>query len=1124
MNRFLIYFLSVLLISCAETDTTSDTKTASAKKTDTPNFKIFEKITSSSSGITFANNLKENVGTLENLFDFDYFYNGAGVGIADINNDGLEDIFFTGNQVPNKLYLNKGNLIFEDISETAGINTGKHWSNGVTFADVNEDGLLDIYVSQGGPRQAENRGNLLYINLGENRFRESATQYNLADTGISTQAAFFDYDKDGDLDCVVSNENELYGLDPQRFFASMKLGDNLAKSSIQLYENTGKTFKKVTKKAGLLRPAFGLGLVVSDINNDGWLDMYVANDYYVPDVMYINNKDGTFTDKIKEQTSQVSFYGMGVDVADINNDNLQDIFVLDMAASDHVRSKTLMASMNESRFLMLTEELGFQHQYMFNSLQLNRGNDRFDNVVQQAHIAKTDWSWAGLMADFDNDADRDVYVTNGYRRYALDNDLQNQVKETQRAFNGNVPQEAKQKLYDAMPTEKLSNLLFVNKGDLEFENQAYQWGLSVPSYSNGAAYADLDNDGDLDLVINNIDDEALLFKNNTSEESLGNYLSIDTKGLLSEDFAKITVITAQETQVAEVLRTRGYLSAVSTVVHFGLGDATSIDKVIVQWPSGKRQELTDVTANQKLIVKESEATGTGLAVFEPNDSPDYAVGSALNTHFAKAKKPYGLSFTHKENVFNDFTKEVLLPYKQSTLGPCVVKGDVNGDGIEDIFVGGAAGQTGQLFVQTATGFALKKVVALEKDKAYEDLGAIFFDAEGDGDQDLLVVSGGNEFAENDKFLENRLYLNDGKGTLTSANFDTNGDHRFEYSKSVVTLDYDQDGDQDVVIGNRIKPGHFPVSAASVLYRNENGIFTDVTSEVIPSLLNFGIVNDIIATDFDGDGLRDLIAVGEWSSIGMFKNTGTGFDRVDSTMGLGEERGWWFSITETDVNADGLPDYIVGNIGKNVKYKASKESPFKVFASDFDDNGTFDIVLSAEYNGNYVPARGKKCSTQQMPFISEKFKTYNEFANATLADIYGEKINTAYQKEVTTFSSKLLLNRGEGIFVAKDLPGLAQSGPILSVVQEDFNGDGFLDLILGGAIYETEVETPRYDASDGVVLLSNKIDGYTSISGVASGLRLEGNIKSLELVSHKGLHKKILLAGVNNGALQIVDLE
>lgn len=1108
MRYLVLLSLGFFFLGCQENATKKD---ADAVVTKSTSVKLFEKISSTTSGITFSNNLKEDVASLENLFDFDYFYNGAGVGIADINNDGLQDIFFAGNQVPNKLYINKGDLVFEDVSESAGINAGKQWANGVTFADVNADGLLDIYVSQGGPKQAQDRKNLLYVNLGDNRFRESANQYNIADTGISTQSVFFDYDADGDLDLVVSNENEFYGLDPQRFFASMKIQKNLEKSSVQLYENKGDIFEKVTKKSGLLNAAFGLGITVSDINNDGLLDIYIANDYYVPDAMYINNGDKTFTDRIKEYTKQVSFYGMGVDIADINNDRLQDIFVLDMAASDHVRSKTLMASMNESRFDLLTKDLGFQHQYMFNSLQLNVGNNSFTNVVQQSKMAKTDWSWAGLLVDLDNDGDRDVYVTNGYRKYALDNDLQNQVRETQRAFNGNVPAEVKQKLYDAMPTEKLSNVVYKNQGDLSFKQVGYQWGLSVPSYSNGGAYADLDNDGDLELVVNNIDDKALLFKNLSVEKKAGNYLRIKLEGKTSEPFAKVTINYGDKTQVYEAKRAKGYLSATEDVAHFGLGDVEKVDEVVITWLSGKQKVYKNITANTTLVSNEKEAIATAKGVFEDYyDSSKYA--------FAKANSTLGINFKHTENDFNDFNKEVLLPYKQSSLGPFMSKGDVNGDGLEDFYIGGASGQLGKLYIQNATGFVGKDLPKLSK--VQEDMESLFVDVDGDDDQDLIVLSGGTEFQEESKAHQNRLYLNDGAGVMTMVPLDAG----LFNSKSITALDFDQDGDQDLVIGNRIKPQHYPEYQGSQLLENTNGTFKDVTQEKARDLVNFGMINKVITTDFDNDGMEDFIAVGEWTGIGFFKNDNGQFTNISNTLGLDKEKGWWFSVVETDVNKDGYKDYVIGNIGDNVKYKASKEKPFKVFATDFDDNGSFDLVLSNDYNGTYVPARGKECSTQQMPFISEKFETYEAFANASLEDIYGDDLQEAYSAEVTTFSSKLLLSDGTGGFTVSKLPGFAQTAPVLSMVSKDINLDGYEDLILVGNIFETEVETPRYDGGNGTVLLSNTRDGYTVQAPAQSGLFIGGNAKSLLDIKHQGSSKKLLVGGVNNAAVQVVEMQ
>ncbi len=1113
MKYFFTISLVFIFLGCGQEKKKETANTSFKEQEVDKTQNLFELIPSTHSGITFSNTLTENVDSLENLFDFDYFYNGAGVGVVDINNDGLQDLFFTGNQVENKLYLNKGNLQFQDISESAGVNEGKHWANGVTFADVNNDGWMDIYVSQGGPRQSEERENLLYINLKDNRFRESAQEYNLADRGISTQSVFFDFDNDGDLDCVVSNENEFYGLDPQRFFASMKISKNLKKSSVQLYENRENSFSNITEKSNLLRPAFGLGITVSDINNDGWLDIYVTNDYYIPDAMYINNKNGTFSDRIKEYTKQVSFFGMGVDIADINNDNLQDIFVLDMAASDHVRSKTLMASMDEDRFSMLVDDFGFQHQYMFNSLQLNMGNGHFNNTVHQAKMAKTDWSWAGLIADLDNDSHRDVYVTNGYRRYALDNDIQSQVRDTQKAFRGRVPLEVKQKLYDAMPTEKLSNIMFHNDGNLHFKNKGYQWGLAVASYSNGGAYADLDNDGDLELIVNNIDDEAFLFKNTSVEKEIGNYLRVSLEGATSETFAKVTIQYDGKQQIYESKRAKGYLSSTENIAHFGLGDVKAIDMVTVQWMSGKKEILTDVSANTSITFIEENATITDNAIFQELDDQVYA--------FAKANSNYGLDFIHKENKYNDFEKEVLLPYKQSTLGPSMTKGDVNGDGLEDVFIGGASGQAGKLFIQTTQGFEKSNQSAFEADTIQEDMESILFDADQDGDLDLIVVSGGNEFLKDSKAFQNRYYQNNGKGVFSQASFvQEGGNENFYSSKSITIIDYDSDGDSDVIVGNRIQPQHFPVSAPSQIYKNEKGSFSNVTKEIAPELLDFGIINKVITTDFDTDGDQDFIVLGEWSHIGMFKNDQGKFIEVSKEMGLDKEKGWWFTIKETDVNNDGLPDYIVGNIGDNIKYKATQKTPFKVFATDFDDNGTFDLVLSTNYNGNYVPARGKECSTQQMPFISEKFETYNAFANATMQDIYGDKLTTAYQKEVTTFSSKLLLNKGNGSFDISDLPGVAQSSPILSVITKDVNKDGFEDLVVIGNIYETEVETPRYDAGNGVVLLSNQKDGYTALSSSQSGLYIEGNAKNLLNIYHEGLNKELLLIGVNDASLQV----
>lgn len=1092
----------IFVVGCSEKSTSESPIESKSGK----NSPIFQKIQPESSRLLFENTIKEDVSTMENLFNYDYFYNGAGVGVADLNNDDLQDIFFCGNQVNNKLFINKGNFVFDDISENANINQGKIWSNGVTFVDINNDGWLDIYVSQGGPHDRQQRKNLLFVNKQDGSFIEMAESYGLADAGISTQSVFFDFDNDGDLDCLVMNENELYGVDPINL---LKMVEQNAETkyfnSSHLYRNDGGKFIDVTKESGIERPIFGLGLSVSDINNDGWLDFYIASDYYIPDCLFINNHDGTFTDRIKEYTNQISFYGMGMDIADINNDTEQDIFVLDMAANDHVRSKTLMASMNTTRFDYLVKEADFHYQYMFNSLQLHQGENKFSNVAQATSMANTDWSWSVLMSDFDHDSDRDVYITNGYRRYALDNDLQRRVFDAKVKYKGRVPLDVKRQLYESMPSEKLPNILFENRGNLDFVETGKDWGLADHSFSNGVAQADFDNDGDLDLVVNNIDENCFLYKNLAVENNKGNFLKVQTNGVLSESFPKITIKYQGKSQFLEPRRVRGYRSSHEDIAHFGLGDVSVIDTVHVKWLNGHIEEKYNVTANSILSFNENDALAPQK--LEKNSSePFFTKISNIAT---------GLTYNHKENIYDDFEKEVLLPYKQSTLGPFVSKGDANSDQLVDIYIGGASGQSGNLFIQLPNGkFKKHNVPIFTDDKNYEDMQSIFFDFDNDGDEDLFVVSGGNEFAEHSSLYVDRLYLNDGKANFEKADIKalyTNP----KSGKSVDVIDYDKDGDLDILVGNRIIPQNYPNFSSSTLWENKNGQLYDVTTETAPDLVNFGMVNQLISTDFNSDGWADIVVVGEWSGIGFLKNENGSFSQLKN-QSLIQDKGWWFTVQETDVNNDGQPDYLLGNVGLNIKFKATEKKPFKVFANDFDGNGTPDIVLSKQYNGEYVPVRGRECSSQQMPFIQQKFETYSEFANAKLVDIYGEKLNSSYEGEVTEFQSILLLNKGGGVFEKKFLPTEAQLFPTLKVIFKDLNGDGFEDAIVAGNIYETEVETPRLDAFSGLVLLSNGKDGYNALSQAKSGLLLDGNIKDISWV--ETAKKSLIVAAQNNGAL------
>ena len=1108
MYKYSFIFLILLSVCSCKKDSNQNVIKTSNNGNVKKSFSSFEKINSEHSNITFNNKIVDNISTKENLFDFDYFFNGAGVGIEDLNNDGLKDIFFCGNQVPNKLYINKGNLVFEDISKNANINYNKNWSNGVTFVDINNDGWMDIYVSQGGPKNSNERNNLLYINQKDLTFKEQAIVYGINDTGISTQSSFFDFDNDGDLDCIVMNENDYYGLDPLTFYEILNDEKKLIKNCSHIYENKNGKFKNVTKKAGLLKPSFGLGLCVSDINNDGWLDIYLANDYYVPDALYINNKNGTFSDQIKSSTNQVSFYGMGVDIADINNDNLKDIYVLDMASNDHIRSKTLMASMNLNKFNLLTKKLELQYQYMYNSLQLNMGNSKFHNTSQAAGLSKTDWSWAGLIFDYNNDQHEDVYVTNGYRKYALDNDIRTNILKAKQYYKGNVPIEIKNNIYNRLPSEKLPNILFKNKGDLNFENVTSLSDINTPSFSNGAAYSDLDNDGDLDLIVNNIDDEAFLFKNQSIEKGNGNYLKVITKGITSEDFAKVTISFDGKSKSKEAKRVRGYMSSVDKTIHFGLGSVNKVDTLKVFWLSGKSQEFYNIKANTSVTVYEKDAIN--------------AAKNKLKNNYSFKKTNNLISFNHKENKYNDFKKEILLPYKQSTLGPHIALGDANGDKIEDIYIGGAKGQAGQLFIQNKTGFYKVNSQVFKNDSNHEDMESLFFDFDNDGDNDLYVVSGGNEFEENSNYLKDRLYINNGDGVFTKHKF--SGQSPTINGKTLTKIDFDKDGDFDLIIGNRIKQQKYPLFEKSIIYENIDGNLNDVTTEIAKEFENFGIVNKVISTDFNNDGWMDFIAVGEWTHIGLFKNEKGVFKDISSNSKLKNEKGWWYSVSETDVNNDGLKDYIVGNIGLNIKYKSTQEKPLKVFATDFDNNGTHDIVLSYKYNDMQVPLRGRECSSQQMPFIKEKITTFSEYANSSLEDIYGSAINTAYQREVNQFKSLLLINEGNNAFKKIELPFIAQTIPFLDFEIFDFNNDGFEDIIAIGNIYNTEVETPRLDNNYGLVLISNKKDGYDILSPNKTGLYLNGNSKSIKLIKHSGLNKDFVIIGNNNSAIETFELD
>lgn len=1099
-----------LLTACGGDSSTGsndqDSETVAEAQATSP---LFTLLPANETGIHFENQLAEDVNTDQNVLSYQYFFNGAGVAIGDVNNDGLEDVFFTGNSQPNRLYINKGNLKFEDVTDKANIGQNR-WSTGATMVDINGDGHLDIYVcNAGGTRVPAERENWLYVNQGDGTFKESARAFGLNDHNRSTQASFFDYDKDGDLDVFVMNHANYFRIPLRTVLEDLEKPGKLELASSNLYRNDNGKFTKVSKEAGVLRYGYGLGLVTVDINNDGLTDIYQANDYSVPDFMYINNGDGTFTEDLKRHTRQVAWFGMGADIADFNNDGHVDIGVVDMAAADHVRGKTLMLSMDSKAFWTYIEYLGYQYQYMFNALQLNNGDGSFSNIPHMAGIAATDWSWTSLFCDLDNDGFKDYIVTNGYRRYALDNDFRNEMKRLRDANGGAVPAELRAEMYEKMPQIPLPNTIYRNKGDLTFDMVSQDWGLGHKSFSNGAAVADLDQDGDLDFIVNNIDATAFVYRNNSTEKNGNNWLrvKVNTEGPEANGLnSKVLLKYQGATQFQEIMPVRGYESSHGSILHFGLGGTANVDSVIVTFPYGGSAVLTNVAANQLLEVNEAEVKG---APYQPTKS------KPLFARLDPAKM--GLNFKHTENKYDDFTNEILLPHRQSVLGPFLGLGDVNGDGLEDVYVGGALGQTGQLFVQKNGQFAALQG-PWNKDKGFEDMGSHFFDADGDGDKDLYVVSGGTALGPDSPALQDRLYINNGGSWGRSTGLPTmltSGQH-------VSSSDIDGDGDLDLFVGGRVVPGKYPYTPLSYLLENDGaGNFKDVTARRAPELQSIGMINDVVWTDLDGDSDDDMVLAGEWTAIEMLRNDGGNFSRITEESGLAQLKGWWYSLTEADVDGDGDLDLIAGNVGQNNKFHPSLEKPLHVYSDDLDNSGSCDIVLSKYYKGNLVPVRGRECSSEQMPFITEKFPTYTDFAHAKLDEIYTpQKLDAALHLEATEFRSMLLVNDGSGKYTASPLPSRAQIAPVNGAVVLNANNDGIPDLLVAGNMYGAEVETPRYDAGVGLLLRGTGNADFTPLAPYQSGFSVPYDVKDVKALYMGPQLGTVVLLAVNNQSLVV----
>lgn len=1065
-NIVYLTLIMVIAVGCKKDINKNKVSVQETKKTP-----VFELVPETYSTVHFKNTVEETL--YFNFLNYSYIYNGGGVGVGDINNDGLEDIYFSSNQGTNALYLNKGGFIFEDITAKAGVTDAEGWSTGVSVIDINTDGWLDIYVCKSGSLQdSAKRKNKLYINQKDGTFLEQASQYGLASSAFSTQAYYLDFDKDGDIDIYLVNHrpdfNNNVRIDPNI------QTDYQPDSTDQLFENQDGKYIDITQKAGVLNKAWGLSASIGDFNNDNWPDIYVANDFLEPDFLYINNQDGTFTNTILHTLDHISANSMGSDYADVNNDLKPDLIVLDMVAEDHKRSKENMATMSTENFNLLVDA-GYHHQYMSNMLQLNLGNGVYSEIGLLAGIAKTDWSWAPVLADFNNDGYKDLFVTNGILHDLSNQDFRNKMKTNILNLKKVTLEEA----INMMPSAKLSNKMFVNNKDLTFTSVTEQWGLEQKVNSNGVAYADFDNDGDLDLVLNNQMDTAGIYKNNQKDT---NYISIK---LLGEDKnpdaigANVKVYTKDAQQSRDMYMVRGFQSSVTQRLHFGLGNITTIDSILVEWPQGKSSTLKNIESNQLLTIHEKESN---LNVKKEEKEKEIAL-------LIDAAK-FGIDYKNKEQEFEDYKLQLLLPQKQSEKGKALVVGDVNNDGKDDFFVGNAKGAPSALYIQNNDGsFRASSTLVFQQDKEFEDNHALFFDMDQDGDQDLYVASGSYEDKENSNWLLDRIYENDGKGNFTKSKALPNIK---SVSTTVTVSDFDKDGDLDLFVGGGVQPGKYPLSYPSYFLKNESGKFIEATKEISSGTEELQMVNDAIFSDYDKDGDEDLLVVGEWMPITILDNHQGKFTKKESEV-LQHTSGWYFTIKATDIDKDGDTDYLLGNIGENTKYHPKKEKPLHIYAKDFDNSNSLDIILSKESKtGLLLPVRGKECSSEQIPLLKNKFKTYGEFANASLSDIYGDQdLREATHYTATDFSSVLLINNGKGDFTIEALPIEAQFGPTTDFVISDFNQDGTEDILGIGSLYEAEVETIRYDANKGYFLYKNKeASGFSATLAALQGVQIK----------------------------------